>query len=164
MRGPATVLVRGRKINDFRPGLPLTDFRVDYLRDSGASMKVTGHFEQMYLSRCYTQSTNLTCTTCHNPHDKPSKKKQAAYYRSKCMACHETDGGCKLPEPKRFAQSPQNDCVSCHMPRVDTDIPHFAFTHHRIGLKHQTKHDPGPRTALKLKPVGGPTSSPGISK
>ena len=164
MRGPATVLVRGRKLDDFRPGLPLTDFRVDYLRDSGAAMKVTGHFEQMYLSRCYTQSTNLTCTTCHNPHDKPSRKKQTAYYRSRCIACHETDDGCKLPEPKRLAQSPQNDCVSCHMPRVDTDIPHFAFTHHRIGLKHRTKQAPVPLTAVKLKPVGDISRLPPLDR
>lgn len=33
LRSNASILVRGRKLSDFRPGLPLTDFRVDYQLD-----------------------------------------------------------------------------------------------------------------------------------
>ena len=71
LRGVSTVIVRGRKLGDFRPGLPLTDFRINYHleRPSGA-MKVVGHVEQMRNSRCYTKSTSLTCTTCHDPHSR----------------------------------------------------------------------------------------------
>jgi predicted CXXCH cytochrome family protein len=145
--------------------LPLTDFRIDYrLEDSRSTMKVTGHFEQMRRSRCYTKSAELTCTTCHNPHDKPSPKQQVAFYRSRCMTCHETDGGCRLPEPKRLAKSPQNDCVSCHMPRVDTEIPHFAFTHHRIGLKHALKYKKESREGISLKPVGDISKLPPLDR
>lgn len=155
LRGAATVGVRGRNLNDFRPGLPLTDFRVDYrLNDPDSRMKVTGHFEQMRRSRCYTQSIDLTCTTCHNPHDKPTDPERIAYYRSKCAACHEGDERCQLPEPQRLAKSPQNDCIFCHMPRVDTELPHFAFTHHRIGLRHATEDSPEQVGDIRLKPVG----------
>lgn len=45
---------------------------------------------------------------------------------------------CKLPLAERQKTSATNNCVQCHMPRGDTDIPHFAFTHHRIGI-----HSPG---------------------
>ena len=31
-------------------------------------------------------------------------------------------------------ESLANDCVQCHMPHSPTDIPHLAFTHHRIGI------------------------------
>ena len=155
LRGVATVYVRGRHPNEFRPGLPLTDFRIDYRQDDpDSSMKVTGHFEQMRRSRCYTQSTDLTCTTCHNPHDKPTIPERIAYFRSKCMSCHEGDGGCQLPEPQRLAKSPKNDCIFCHMPRVDTEIPHFAFTHHRIGLEHLMEYSPKQLADVNLKPVG----------
>jgi hypothetical protein len=155
LRGAATVYVRGRQLNEFRPGLPLTDFRIDYrLDDPDSRMKVTGHFEQMRRSRCYTQSTDLTCTTCHNPHDKPTNPERIGYYRSKCVSCHDGDEGCQLPDSQRLARSPQNDCVSCHMPRVDTEIPHFAFTHHRIGLEHAMEYSPKRLADVNLKPVG----------
>lgn len=165
LRGVATVLVRGRQPDEFRPSLPLTDFRIDYHLDlPDSSMKVTGHFEQMHRSRCYTQSATLTCTTCHNPHDKPQPAQRTAYYRAKCLSCHEADGGCKLPEPDRLARSPQNDCVSCHMPRVGTDIPHFAFTHHRIGLKHNLKYEQPAQTGTTLKPFGDVSRLPALDR
>lgn len=135
LRGAALTHVRGRRQNDYRPGLPLTDFRIDYRAGASAeSMSVVGHFEQLYESRCYTQSSAMTCTTCHNPHASPARTEKAAYYRRKCQACHEDGKGCGLDEKTRLRKSPQNDCASCHMPKAETDIPHFAFTHHRIGL------------------------------
>jgi tetratricopeptide (TPR) repeat protein len=27
-----------------------------------------------------------------------------------------------------------DDCVACHMPTADTEVPHVAFSHHRVGL------------------------------
>src|SRR5205085_685778 len=30
-------------------------------------------------------------------------------------------------------RQPADNCLACHMPRGDTDIPHIAFTRHRIG-------------------------------
>jgi predicted CXXCH cytochrome family protein len=156
LRSTAFANVRGRHRSDFRPGLPLTDFRLDFQpQRPTASMKVVGHFEQIYQSRCYTQSTTLTCTTCHNPHASPAASERTAYYRRKCLSCHQATGGCKLPEKLRRERNPANDCVTCHMPRTETNIPHFAFTHHRIGLKNPTKYEePLPNLAVRLKPVG----------
>ena len=34
----------------------------------------------------------------------------------------------------RTRKSPDNECVACHMPTSATEIPHLAFTHHRIGI------------------------------
>lgn len=156
LRSAAFVNVRGRTDSDFRPGLPLTDYRIDYrTRNSDGSMTVTGHFEQMHQSRCYTESKTMTCTTCHNPHDSPSPKESVAHYRRKCLSCHEADGGCQLPDKPRLAQSPNNNCIQCHMPRSGTDIPHFAFTHHRIGTNHNLKAPPKVRNRLvALVPFG----------
>jgi tetratricopeptide (TPR) repeat protein len=52
----------------------------------------------------------------------------------------------ELPRVKRMFGSggrpaekePADNCTACHMPRGDTDIPHVAFTHHRIG-KHTSQ-------------------------
>jgi tetratricopeptide (TPR) repeat protein len=39
----------------------------------------------------------------------------------------------------------QDDCAACHMPQSPIDVPHLAFTHHRIGI-----HTPSaPRAAAK---------------
>lgn len=133
LNGPATVYLRGRKPNDFRPGMPLTDYRVDLRFSSGNDqMTVVGHVEQLRQSACYKKS-DMTCLNCHDPHAKEKPKDLTAFYKQKCLTCHETKG-CRLPVAERLKKEPADDCVTCHMPRGDTDIPHVAFTHHRIGI------------------------------
>ncbi|MCA9205427.1 MAG: hypothetical protein KDA59_20385, partial [Planctomycetales bacterium] len=133
MQAAAMVRVRGRDYADFRPGLPLSDFQLHYQTDdSHDSMTVVGHFEQMHRSQCYIQSTTLTCTNCHAMHEPPPEDK-VAYYKQKCFSCHSSDN-CGLELAERREHQPQDNCVACHMPTSDTDIPHIAFTHHRIGI------------------------------
>ena len=147
LRSATTVAVRGRSVSDFRPGLPGEYFQVHYgLKVPNQEMKVAGHAEQMRLSRCYQGSETLTCTTCHNPHDKPAHEIGRAYYRQRCLSCHASDP-CGVSEEDRIAQA-QNDCSTCHMPQVPIDVPHFAFTHHRIGIHSATaeKVDPDDHT------------------
>lgn len=134
LRGSATVAVRHRRPHDFRPTQRLTDFRVDYqLRQPGQAMKVVGHVEQMRLSRCYQASQTLTCTTCHDPHFMPREAERDSYFQQKCLSCHEPQQ-CGLPVEERRKQDEADRCVTCHMPKTGTDIPHFAFTHHRVGI------------------------------
>lgn len=121
------------------------------------NMTVGGHFEQMHESRCYPQTETMSCTTCHNPHSPPESAHRVEYFRQICLSCHQADGGCQLAEQPRLKRSPQNDCVACHMPRTETDIPHFSFTHHRIGLQHVTEpedDDAARRHLIRLKPFG----------
>lgn len=157
LRGVGWSNVRGRSTKDFRPGLLMTDFRVDFaLQKSTGLMQVVGHFEQMRASRCYTQSDTLTCTTCHNPHASPSAEMKVEYYQRKCLGCHASDDDrCAVPAPVRLAESPADNCVTCHMPESGTEIPHFAFTHHRIGIQHARQCDEQPQSALSgLVPIG----------
>ncbi len=134
LRASATVVARGRKPADFRPGLPLVDYRQDYALESpDGGMTVTGHVEQMHLSKCYRKSDTLSCTTCHSPHDEPEPKDKVAYYRAACLGCHAAQS-CKVDPARLKRESPENSCIACHMPSSPTDIPHLAFTHHRIGF------------------------------
>ena len=135
LRSATSVSVRGRDASDFRPGLRLQDFEIHYgLQVPSQEMKVAGHAEQMRLSPCYQSSESLTCTTCHDPHDKPAHEIGRTQYRQRCLSCHDSETACGLPRDTRLKRSPQDDCVSCHMPQVPIDVPHFAFTHHRIGI------------------------------
>jgi hypothetical protein len=154
LNADSAVTNRGRSLNDFRPGLPLSDFCVNYrLEEPGAPMKVVGHVDQLHLSRCWRKSETLTCTTCHDPHAAaPPGPEQ---YRKVCQGCH-AGAGCKLPRPDRLSRNAAEDCLACHMPRVGTDVPHVAFTHHRIGVHadHSSAPEAGGRRSFPdLVPV-----------
>ena len=137
LRSTASISVRGRDLSQYRPGLPIDAFRTDYRLDVPASqMTVVGHVEQLRLSRCF-QASEMTCVTCHNPHDMPRGERRAGYYQEKCLTCHKQEQ-CTVDPAVRARDSADNNCVVCHMPSSPTDIPHMAFTHHRIGI-HERK-------------------------
>ena len=149
LQATAAVMARGRSMTDFRPGLPLDFFRSDYRLDEEASqMTVVGHVEQLRFSRCYQQS-ELTCTTCHNPHGLPKKLERVHYYRNKCLSCH-SEEKCSVDPDVRMRKSSDNNCMTCHMPTSDTEIPHLAFTHHRIGIHSDQPKDEPTRRAGDL--------------
>ncbi|MFO1002351.1 MAG: hypothetical protein U0936_18645 [Planctomycetaceae bacterium] len=134
LHSAATIENPGRRLQDFRPGQWLTDFVTYYgHKTPSTEMNVVGHTEQMRLSKCYQDSETLTCTTCHNPHSKPTAAEAASLYRSTCLNCHVEDS-CTEPQERRLANGLADNCVTCHMPSTNTEIPHFAFTHHRIGV------------------------------
>ncbi len=156
----AIVPHRGRKLTDFRPGLPWSDFCQVYTPDPpDPSMTVVGHVEQMHLSRCYQASDTLTCRTCHDPHAEPPAAQRVAYYRAKCIACHAPDR-CTADPARRARESPADDCMQCHMPRSNTDIPHLAFTHHRIAVHERLAPPPAASAEGGLRPFldGAPLS------
>jgi hypothetical protein len=153
LSGDAMVLARGRKLTDFRPGLPLSDVQLIF-RFTGAdsAMSVTGHVEQLHASKCYQKSETLTCLTCHDPHGFPDPADRVEYYRGTCLSCH-AESACKVDPVKRAQESPQNSCVHCHMPMAPTDIPHVAFSHHRIGIHTTSK--PFQKAIPAWDPVSG---------
>lgn len=147
LSGVATVALRGRRPGDFRPGMPLTDYRVDYHFAEGKElMTVAGHISQLRQSTCYQRSADLTCLTCHDPHAQEKPKDPAPFYRQKCLSCHTVEA-CGLDQAQRRAKDATDNCLGCHMPRGATEMPHLAFTNHRIERR------PTPRPA-DLKPGG----------
>lgn len=153
LHGGATVELPDRQLQDFRPGLELADFATHYGPQTPTNeMLVVGHVEQMRRSLCYLKSDALTCTTCHHPHARPSADEKEAYYRGRCLSCH-TEHSCSAPESHRYSNESGDNCVKCHMPQSDTEIPHFAFTHHWIGI-HDAREPASPDTSpSKLVPL-----------
>ena len=172
LRGTAAVTQPGKTMTSFRPGMLLQECRVDYqLAEGDGGMKVVGHVEQMHLSKCYVKSGTMTCTTCHDPHSMTPMGQRRQAYMDACIKCHET--GCASPPEPRLSKVPDNNCMTCHMPQSPTDIPHFAFTHHRIGLHatvevgkaNATRADATKdQRAGRLAPVFETKSSPVIEK
>lgn len=149
LQGMVRVLHAGREQYDYRPGLPLHEFLSVYVRkpEFQDSRRAVGQVEQMVQSRCYQASNGaLGCISCHDAHAVPQPAAKAAFYRGRCLECHEADSAgpigpgrqavpareCALPLEVRQQQN-QNDCVACHMARSpSSNIAHTAITDHRI--------------------------------
>jgi hypothetical protein len=158
------VAARGRSPADFRPGLPWQDFAVDFeFGDPATNMTVVGHVAQMRQSRCYQRSDSLTCITCHSPHASVAAAERIAHHRATCQACH-VEPACGVALAVRTADN-ANDCVACHMPQSSTEIPHIAFTHHRIGI-HRPEASRAKVAAdqLRLAPVLAHSSLPELDR
>jgi len=158
----ADVNVHGRSRTDFRPGMKMADFVINYRIDRpDSAMTVSGQIEQMRLSRCYIDSKTMTCTTCHDPHSIPAESARTEHFRQKCLGCHQADS-CGLPAKTR--QEKQGNCIVCHMPRGPTDIPHFSFTHHRVGIHSEEAKQSKLTEADKLVPVVDVSHLPEIER
>ena len=133
LNGDVQSTVRGRSPHDFRPGLPLHEYRLEFRgAQSKADMRVAGHVEQLHGSLCYQKSGSLTCVTCHQPHEDRGPGERLAQHRSTCINCH-MQQPCLVPVAKRETANADN-CLACHMPGSPTEVTHVALTHHRIGI------------------------------
>ena len=149
--GERRVNRRDRDAFDYRPGLPLAEFFVDFAFATDEGQKLTGQVEQMKDSRCFRASRGgLGCLSCHDPHELPDPAEKVGYFREKCLACH-ADRGCSLPEPVRREKKPGDDCAGCHMPLSKTvDAIHIAVRDHRILRDPEAAATDRPRSALPL--------------
>jgi hypothetical protein len=78
-------------------------------------------------SKCYDAADGrIRCTACHDPHQAPVS--ETKFYDSKCAACHATGTHSKTcPVAKQ-------ECVSCHMPKIELPGAHTRFTDHQIRI------------------------------
>jgi hypothetical protein len=161
LKGDVRILRRGTTFGTFRPGLALEAQFSVFVRaaEAGVDRKAVNHVEQMYTSTCFRRGSGeqrLSCTSCHDPHERIAGPERVSYYRDRCLRCHEQQG-CRLPEAQR--QPRGNSCIDCHMPRYGTsDIAHTASTDHRI-LRDPTRPA---ATAAAADGPGGPALWPGV--
>ncbi len=162
LEGQSAIARQGHSIGEYRPGDNLFEQVAYFVRASeGAGVtRATSQWEALLASRCKRASGDrLTCTTCHDPHSSPTPEQRVAFYRAKCLTCHNT------PEIAGSHHPEQPDCASCHMPRRNTeDIAHEQLTDHRIqraaGLDRKgLTTTQASTTAQDLVPVGGSTGS-----
>jgi predicted CXXCH cytochrome family protein len=115
-------------------GLLADDLTVFVRAGSPSDLRVTSHVENLAQSACKRASGDkLWCGTCHDPHTTPEPREKAAYFRGKCLSCHQTQD-CHAAADIRRANG--DSCAACHMPRGPTsDIQHVVFTDHSIRSK-----------------------------
>lgn len=112
----------------YRPGEPLADFILHFDHPAGAGydnkFEIAHAAYRLRKSACF-QRSEMTCTTCHNPHQVPRGKQAVEHYVAVCRNCHSA--------PHSPARLPGNDCLGCHMPRRRTqDVVHVVMTDHYI--------------------------------
>jgi Tetratricopeptide repeat len=135
--GDVRVLKPGKGFQSFRPGAALDEtmsiLLVPPKRESPPQQDLLEHYYSMTLSKCYRGSgERLTCISCHDPHVEPSEEEAPAYFRKKCLACH-NEKSCSLPLQVREQQQPPDGCAGCHMKKRDVrEISHSSITNRRI--------------------------------
>jgi hypothetical protein len=104
------------------------------------------------FSRCFTAGKDrIGCTTCHDPHR--ALDPVTAHYEAKCLTCHsgkraadraarpgDTPGQTLGPGPVCPVNSKEN-CISCHMPKVEEPTRKSSFTDHHIRVHRDLAPD-----------------------
>ncbi len=137
LTGAERVVRFGRRETDFRPGDFFEEIWVAFIHDArgaGESADAVSQVEQMEASVCFQKSSGrLGCTSCHDPHSVPDPASRVAFFRDRCLTCHQEGDGCSESLEVRKARSSADSCVECHMPTgAVSDVAHTSQTDHRI--------------------------------
>ncbi len=156
LEGDVTVERVGHSVLNYRPGDPISRYLAYYVFAKADPLaRGVSEVEQFNQSMCKRMSGDkMSCTTCHDPHFDPSPSQKVAYYRSKCLTCHNAPAFLKTHHPDN------PNCIGCHMPHNGSqNIPHVAWTDHRI-LARPTPENTADSTATNvLKPIFSPRAN-----
>ena len=115
--GEARIPQPGKKFEDFIAGTPLLNTMTIFKSRPIMGWNMMEWSDEMAESKCYRASGGrLNCTSCHDGHFTPTAEGAPAFYRSKCLSCHQ-EGSCRESLDKRRSTNPPDNCVSCHMPK-----------------------------------------------
>ena len=134
LTGQSRVVKAGRRLEDYRPGGALSEFVAVIVPAGNDGFQATSHVEKLAESACKRGAGDrLWCGTCHDPHGVPAPLERVAWFRAKCLTCHETTQCSRGP-----------DCASCHMPKTRAlDAGHGVFTDHSIPRLPSSKRGQG---------------------
>ncbi len=104
----------------YRPGEVLSKYLQLPPTEPGTQIDVHGsQVELLEKSRCF-QRSQMTCFTCHDVH---RQQHDLVDFNRRCLGCHEP-ATAMFPKANHAAGS---DCVSCHMPRQETNLIVFDW-------------------------------------
>lgn len=135
----------------FSPGEPLYKYFHPDLGDTAEHPDVHGNqVGLLKKSRCYTSSSSMSCSTCHDTH---AQEHEPAWYSSRCLTCHQPES-CGMS--KMLGKKIVGACVGCHM----SVEPTTAFNFDTVGeplkptMQNHWIRIPDPATAAtRMLPV-----------
>lgn len=117
-----------RTIESFRPGEPLGDYKIYLDRTPSANgdrFEIAHAAYRLRMSACF-RSSDMTCITCHDPHQPDRTSTSTAHYLAVCRSCHQS-------VVHKSSLPSGADCLACHMPKRRTeDVVHVVMTDHYI--------------------------------
>ncbi|WP_186776000.1 multiheme c-type cytochrome [Rubripirellula reticaptiva] len=159
-QGLAPISAPGKQDWDFHPGQDFAKvkFNYDLITTDPPETGFVGHFAQLGQSKCYQQS-EMTCITCHSPHQHASGEALHQLRRKQCNSCHQNEvDSCGLELEVRMDQA-KNRCVTCHMPVRDSKVPHTSTNDHRIAVHQPQTQEPSLLTSPIVLPLQEPPES-----
>jgi predicted CXXCH cytochrome family protein len=153
LEGDITVPRAGRSALDYQAGDSISNFVAYYIyTKSDPLARGVSEVEQFNQSMCKRISgDSMSCTTCHDPHFTPTAAQRVTFYRAKCLTCH---GSAEFVKT-HHTENP--DCIGCHMPHSGSqNIPHVAWTDHRILRQPDSKAPASSATNNVLTPIFSP--------
>ncbi len=125
----------------FLPGDTLSHFSIvdETVLKEPRTLDVHGNqYGLLKASACFEKTETMLCTTCHDPH-KPQRG-ATAMFNEKCMGCHMANkniAGCT--EKKNRETGMGTDCISCHMPMLDSKSMRIAVGKDSTGTAVQVR-------------------------
>jgi Tfp pilus assembly protein PilF len=125
---PAEIRDYTRDVFSFRPGEVLGDYKLYFEAPKDKKhedFEIAHAAYRLRESACFLKS-QMTCITCHNPHDIPRGEEATRTYTAICQNCH---AGVK----HTVALPAKENCLTCHMPkRRAAGSIHVVMTDHYI--------------------------------
>jgi predicted CXXCH cytochrome family protein len=148
--GPLPFRIRRYEREPFSyvPGKPLGDYFIHFDHAPGTGredkFEIAGAAYRLRKSACF-QRSEMTCLTCHDPHDIPRGAEAVQRYVAICQSCHNDIHRSGLPRSPNVR--PGATCLDCHMPRRRTeDAVHVVMTDHYIQRRRPAADLLAPRT------------------
>lgn len=120
----------------FRPGQRTADFYAP--GDGKGGVHAVSQVGRLRESRCFQQSQDMSCISCHDPHQLERGNKKL--FSARCQDCHAVDVCAMGPE---LGDAIGDNCIDCHMPaRGDNStqiqsaggLENPLMPEHRIGI------------------------------
>jgi tetratricopeptide (TPR) repeat protein len=113
----------------YQAGEPLGNYATFFDHAPGTGFddrfEVAHQAYRLRKSACFRES-QMTCTTCHDPHQEQVGKQAEAHYVVVCKGCHAAAHSAGMP-------AGGGNCIDCHMPKRRTeDVVHVVMTDHYI--------------------------------
>jgi tetratricopeptide (TPR) repeat protein len=133
----------------YTPGKALGDYFIHFDHAPGTpsrddKFEIASGAYRLRKSACF-QRSEMTCGTCHDPHDIPRGPNAVDRYVAVCRSCHEQPHRNGVPQVAGVRASAT--CIDCHMPkRRAEDAVHVVMTDHYIQRQRARRDLLAPRT------------------
>ena len=139
----------------YTPGKALSDFFIHFDHAPGTGrddkFEIASGAYRLRKSPCF-QRSEMTCNTCHDPHDIPRGARAVERYVAVCQSCHAAPHRDGIPRAPGVGANAT--CIDCHMPKQRTeDAVHVVMTDHYIQRQRPSRDLLADRTeadSLKL--------------